>query len=158
MPSVRRSFSHGFTLLELMVVLMIASLMLAIIPPILSGAGITTELRGSARQMAAGLRSARNHAITKKEEAIVTVNLENRQFTVTGDTRTGYLPDDDDVKIRLYTAQSELVDEEEGKIRFFPDGSSTGGYVALSDDRVEYRVNVDWLTGRIVIEDRDPEL
>ena len=126
MMSPLRNYHQGFTLLELMVVLMIASLMLAIIPPVLSGAGITTELRGSARQVAAGLRSARNHAITKKEQALLTVNLAERQFTVTGDKRTGYLPDDDAIKIQLYTAQSELVDEEIGQIRFFPDGSSNG--------------------------------
>ena len=39
-------------------------------------------------------------------------------------------------------------------IRFFPDGSSTGGHISLIEGKTEYRVNVDWLTGRIAIEDR----
>ncbi|MDX1606523.1 MAG: hypothetical protein R3202_10055, partial [Candidatus Competibacterales bacterium] len=67
------------------------------------------------------------------------------------------LPADEDVTIRLYTAQSELLDQKRGSIRFFPDGSSTGGHIALAEGGLEYRVNVDWLTGRVTIEHRDAE-
>ncbi|MCB1718999.1 MAG: type II secretion system protein GspH, partial [Candidatus Competibacteraceae bacterium] len=71
--------------------------------------------------------------------------------------KTRNLPDDDDVTIKLYTAQSELLDGTRGNIRFFPDGSSTGGYIALADAKVEYRVKVDWVTGHISIETRNAE-
>ena len=147
-------YQHAFTLVELLVVLLIGSLMLAIIPPLTSGLGLTTEMRGAARQLAAGLRSARNYAITKQQEAALTLELEQRKFTVSGDPRTVELPDDEAVQIKLFTAQSELVDNDTGRIRFFPDGSSTGGHISLIEGKVEYRVNVDWLTGRIVIEDQ----
>ena len=50
-----------------------------------------------------------------------------------------------------------MIDETRGGIRFFPDGSSTGGYIALADDKTEYRVKVDWLTGHISIADRNAE-
>jgi general secretion pathway protein H len=41
-----------------------------------------------------------------------------------------------------------------GSIRFFPDGSSTGGGVLLESDQAGYDVLVDWLTGGISIHER----
>lgn len=149
--------ARGFTLLELLVVLVIMTLMVSLVPPLLSGVGLTTEVRGATRQLAAGLRAARSEAVTRQRPAALTVDLEQRRFTVDGRSGSVALPNEDDVAIRLYTAQSELVDAKRGSIRFFPDGTSTGGYVALNEGKVEYRVKVDWLTGRIRIEDRDAE-
>ena len=146
---------RGFTLLELLVVLLLMTIVFAATPPLLSGIGLTTELRGAARQLAAGLRLARNEAVTQQQAEALTVDVEQRRFSVAGKTRN--LPDDDDVTIRLYTAQSELLDGTRGNIRFFPDGSSTGGYIALADAKVEYRVKVDWVTGHISIETRNAE-
>ena len=146
---------RGFTLLELLVVLLLMTVVFAATPPLMSSIGLTTELRGSARQLAAGLRLARNEAVTKQQAEALTVDLEQREFSVAGKTRA--LPDDEDVKVKLYTAQAELIDETRGNIRFFPDGSSTGGYIALADAKVEYRVKVDWVTGHISIETLDAE-
>lgn len=144
---------NGFTLLELMVVLVIAALMIALVPPLMSGFGGFTEIKGAARQLAAGLRSARNQAVMKQQEAVLTLDLEEYRFSVTGAAREFSLPKD--AKIKLYTAQEELLDESTGSFRFFPDGSSTGGHIRLANDRVEYVVNVDWLTGRIKIVEQD---
>ncbi len=148
---------RGFTLLELLVALSIMALLVALIPPMLSGAGLTTEVRGAVRQLASGLRAARSEAVTRQQPAVLSIDLERREFTVTGRQRPVTLPQHERVTIQLYTAQAEIVDDDRGHIRFFPDGSSTGGYIALSDRRGEYRVNVDWLTGRIRIEDRDAD-
>ena len=146
---------RGFTLLELLVVLLLMTLVFAATPPLMSSIGLTTELRGSARQLAAGLRLARNEAVTKQQAEALSVDIEEREFSVVGKTRP--LPDDEEVTVKLYTAQAELLDEARGNIRFFPDGSSTGGYIALADAKVEYRVKVDWVTGHISIETRDAE-
>ena len=51
----------------------------------------------------------------------------------------------------LFTARSEQLSEKGGAIRFFPDGSSTGGRITLSIDSMRYLVNVDWLTGRVKV-------
>jgi len=147
--------ARGFTLLEIMVVLVIAAVAFTIVPVMLAGTALTTEIRGSVRQLASGLRAARSEAITRQVEGTVTVDLEARRFQVSGRAREGQLPDAESVEIKLYTAQEELVDDSIGRIRFFPDGSSTGGHVSMMDERVEYRVNVDWLTGRVDIVERD---
>ncbi|NJN46277.1 MAG: prepilin-type N-terminal cleavage/methylation domain-containing protein [Candidatus Competibacteraceae bacterium] len=147
--------SSGFSLVELLVVLVILVLVIAVVPPLFMGVGSTAELRGAARQLAAGLRSARSNAVLKQNEATLTVDLEARHFRVSGDNRSISLPGD--VAVKLYTAQSELLNESSGSIRFFPDGSSTGGHITLANGRIEYTVNVDWLTGRIGIDEQSAQ-
>jgi general secretion pathway protein H len=148
---------RGFSLLELIVVLVVLGLLMSLVPPLLSGVGLTTQMRGAARQLAAGMRSARTVAVTRQQEAVLTVDLAQRSFSVSGNPRQISLPSSESVSIKLHTALQEVVNEERSAIRFFPDGSSTGGHVALSDGKLEYRVNVDWLTGRVNIEEREPQ-
>ena len=148
-----RAGQHGFTLLEILIVLVIGVLLVALVPPLLSGMSGATELRGAARQLAAGLRNARNEAVTHQQEAVLTLDLERRRFGVTGDPREIALPES--VALKLYTAQSELLDSATGGIRFFPDGSSTGGAITVSGPKLAYRVNVDWLTGAVAIVEQD---
>lgn len=144
---------HGFTLLEILVALVIGVLLVALVPPLLSGMSGATELRGAARQLAAGLRSARNEAITRQHEAVLTLDLAQRRFGVSGDPREIKLPDG--VALKLYTAQSELLGGATGNIRFFSDGSSTGGAITVSGPKLAYRVNIDWLTGAVAIVEQD---
>ena len=150
-----RAGQHGFTLLEILIVLVIGVLLVALVPPLLSGMSGATELRGAARQLAAGLRNARNEAVTRQQEAVLTLDLERRRFGVTGDPREIALPES--VALKLYTAQSELLDSTTGGIRFFPDGSSTGGAITVSGPKLAYRVNVDWLTGTVAIVEQDAQ-
>ncbi|MEH6875648.1 MAG: GspH/FimT family pseudopilin [Candidatus Competibacter sp.] len=150
-----RAGQHGFTLLEILIVLVIGVLLVALVPPLLSGMSGATELRGAARQLAAGLRNARNEAVIRQQEAVLTLDLERRRFGVTGDPREIALPES--VALKLYTAQSELLDSATGGIRFFPDGSSTGGAITVSGPKLAYRVNVDWLTGTVAIVEQDAQ-
>lgn len=153
--ATRRAGQQGFTLLEILVVLVIGVLLVTLVPPLLSGMSGATELRGAARQLAAGLRNARNEAVTRQREAILTLDLAQRRFAVSGDPREITLPDG--LALKLYTARSELLDAATGNIRFFPDGSSTGGAITVSGPKLAYRVNVDWLTGAIAIVEQDAQ-
>jgi general secretion pathway protein H len=42
-----------------------------------------------------------------------------------------------------------MLSEHAGSVRFYPDGSSTGGRIILSRSGSGYQVGVQWLTGRI---------
>ena len=57
------------------------------------------------------------------------------------------------IEVKLFTAQSDLVNDKVGAIRFFPDGGSNGGRVTLAVGERKYDVDVDWLTGRVAILD-----
>lgn len=141
---------RGFTLLEILVVLALMGLMYALVPPLFAGGG-TTELKAAARQLAAGLRKARGEAIATREEATLTVDVEARRFRVTGDARDYRLPGT--AQVNVFTAQSEVVDDQSAAIRFYPDGSSTGGAITLTQGDTRFRVDIDWLTGHVAILD-----
>lgn len=142
--------SPGFSLIELLVVLAIAALILAVTPPLLSNAMPGLQLKSTARQMAAGLRYARGRAVAGRSEVNFSVDLEARSVVVTH--RDGVISIPDDLDVALVTAASELENETVGHIRFYPDGTSTGGRVTVSYKGNGYAVDVDWLTGRVSIE------
>ena len=145
----RASAATGFTLIELIVVLAIAGLIMAVTPPLLSKAMPGLQLKSTARQLAAGLRFARGRAVSQRTEAAMTLDLEARTATVDG--REGTLSIPDDLDLELVSTVAELEDESRGRIRFYPDGSSTGGRITLGYQGNGYDLDVDWLTGRVSI-------
>lgn len=149
-PLALRSVA-GFTLLELLVVLALMAMIYGLAAPMISAGMPGTELKGATRQLAAGLRKARSLAVTQKQEAVLTLDVEQRRFTLTGDKREYALPTK--LELSLYTAQSELLRDKVGAIRFYPDGSSTGGRITVAFGERKFHVNVDWLTGQVAIHD-----
>lgn len=140
------------SLVEILIVLSIMAIGAALVVPLVGGAGASTgDLKTAARQIAAGLRHARSEAIAQRREMLVTLDLEKKTFRVAQEQRDIALPDKVDLK--LFTAQSDLVNERQGAIRFFPDGGSNGGRVTVSSGERKYEVDVDWLTGRVAILD-----
>lgn len=146
--SLRRR-SSGFTMLELVVVLFILGLVYALAGPMLGGAVSGLDIKAASRQLAAGLRKARSIAVTERSEAVLTLDVDGRKFSITSDAKTYALPQKLDYT--LFTAQSEVSQEKIGSIRFFPDGSSTGGRITVSAGEARQEVDVDWVTGRVHI-------
>jgi len=146
-----RAASAGVTLLELLIVLSIMALVSALVLPMFGGGVSTGELKAATRELAAGLRFARSEALATRQETRVMLDLEHRTFQIERDARTHALPKQ--IELKLFTAQSDLVGETAGAIRFFPDGGSTGGRVTLAAGERKYDVDVDWLTGRVAILD-----
>jgi general secretion pathway protein H len=142
---------QGLTLLELLIVLALMGLMAAITLPMLGSGVSTSELRASARQLAAGLRAARSDALAQRHEAFLLVDVAGKRFRVSDDARIHKLPDG--VTLKLFTAQNDLVDANVGAIRFFPDGGSNGGRITIAAGERKFEVDVDWLTGRVAILD-----
>lgn len=139
------SNNRGFTLLELLIVMVISAALLAIVPPMLSRQLEQADFKRSARELASALRSARTAAVASQREQSVQLDLVARRYR---DHRGGehHLPAEPTIK--LHTARSEIAGARIGSIRFYPDGSATGGGLSLSDGQRQLRVEVDWLTGR----------
>ena len=147
---IKRRYA-GFTLIEVILVLVIgvaAYLLILAVP--LRGASVA-DLKAAARTLAAGLRQAQTMAMTTRRDTALTLDLDSREFTVTGDTTIRQVSREIDLK--LFTAQSEVTSEKRGAIRFYPDGSSTGGRITVASGENKYLVDVDWLTGRVSIAD-----
>ena len=142
---------RGVTLLELLIVLMLMGLIAALVIPTFGSGASTTELKSAARQLAAGLRAARSQAIAQRAESFLVLDLPARAFSVPPDAEVHRLPDR--VELKLFTAQKDLVSEQVGAIRFFPDGGSNGGRITVASGGRKFDVDIDWLTGRVAILD-----
>lgn len=142
----------GFTLIELTVALAIAALLLVAVMPNGAHRYGAVELRGSARDVAAALRLTRSRAITANREAEFALDLANAVYRPAGAAAPVALPRG--VSIVLFSAEDERLSGTVGAIRFFPDGSSSGGDVVLSRGGERYDVLVDWLTGGVSIDAR----
>ncbi|NBC12740.1 MAG: prepilin-type N-terminal cleavage/methylation domain-containing protein [Gammaproteobacteria bacterium] len=145
----RRFLRRGFTLVELLVVLAIGGLLLAVTPPLITAVMPGVEHKAAARRTAAGLRLAREIAVARGRDAAWILDVEQNRYSIEGDPRGGSLPGGLDVE--LVAAQEEMQTESVGAIRFYPDGSSSGGRVILKRGDTGYQVGVNWLTGRILI-------
>jgi general secretion pathway protein H len=142
----------GFTLVELLVVLVIAALALSLVGTSISRNISGAEMRTAARKVAASLRYTRTQAILSKSEQVFLVDTEKRTFKAAG-RETEELPEG--MNVELNTARSELTSESAGGIRFYPDGGSTGGNVRLEANGRVYQVSVTWLTGEASLERLD---
>lgn len=139
----------GFTLVELLVVMVIIALMLGLVATSLSRSISGAEMRSAAHKMIAELRYTRTQAILQKSEQVFLVDTDSKSYQAPGRDKV-VLPAGMDVV--LTTARTELTAENAGGIRFFPDGGSTGGRVDLYTKGREYTVNVAWLTGEASLE------
>jgi general secretion pathway protein H len=135
---------RGFTLVELLVVLLIAGMLLGLVGTSISRSISGAEMRVAARKMTAALRYTRTRAILDKHEEVFLVDTENRRYTA---PKRAAVELPEGMKVALTTARSELTAESVGGIRFYPDGGSTGGFVELETNGRVYRIDVAWLTG-----------
>lgn len=134
----------GFTLVELMFVMVIIALMMGLVATSMSSSISSAEARAASRKLVASLRYTRTRAILDKSEKVLLVDIENRSYQAPG-RKMVKLPEG--VELTITTARSELTSEAVAGIRFFPDGGSTGGHIELLINGREYRINVAWLTG-----------
>lgn len=146
----RSAGAAGFTLFELIVTLAILGLALVLITGYRAPWSSALGLRGTAAELASGLRLARSQAIAGNRPVGLALDLVGRRYRV-GDGQPHALPAN--LSIELLTVVGENRGRSEGDIRFNPDGSSTGGRITLADGRRRVAVGVDWLSGRVTVAD-----
>lgn len=143
---------RGFTLLELTVVLFVVVLGFSVIGLNLSSGNDSTELKAAARDIVSALRYARGQALMTHQEATVALNLSDNSYTVSGRDKLYQISEAIDVTV--VTAQSELSGKGTAGIRFFDDGSSTGGRITLERGQASWKIDINWLTGQIELESK----
>ncbi len=149
-----RSRQRGFTLLELIAVLVIVVVMVTMAGVSVSRSIGKAKIRGAAKELVAAMRYTRGQAIVTRSPQALELNVDDRTYTAPK-RPAKKLPDE--IFMKVLTADSDIDDRAIGRIRFFPDGSSTGGRVTLLWDEREWRVEVAWLTGEVRLDrDTDP--
>lgn len=134
----------GFTLIEVLVVLTILALMMAVVVPAINR-GMSVTANDVARDVQIGLRKARSEAVTQQKSQAFFIDTQNREYQISG-RKTTRLPDD--IELTAKVAQREAM-EGKAAVRFYPDGSSTGGRIAIRQEDEQILINIDWLTGRV---------
>ncbi len=152
MPKAGRHTGRGgFTLIELLVVLVIMGLLVGLGPIAFHKVVPGMALKSSAREIMAAFHAARGMAIRDNREAIVIIDVDARTYRLGGRSPAREL--DPGLELKLVAAESERIDESQGRIRFYPDGTSTGGRLTLTRSGRKYDVVVDWITGRAKLHD-----
>jgi general secretion pathway protein H len=152
-PLLQASYdrSKGFTLLELLIVLVIIVLGFSVVALNLSSGKGTLEHKAAVRDVVSALRYARGQALMTHQEMTVSFDLSTNVYKVSGRNEEHKIPDA--IALTLVTAQSELTGEGQGNVRFFADGSSTGGRVVLDRGEKSMQIDINWLTGQLEVED-----
>ena len=179
------SKDKGFTLIELILVLVIVGFLTALVAPaITSLAGL--KLKTATRKMAAGLRYARSQAVTtgseyqvvfdlgKGEMIIESLQEEEKPYSYSDDYEDGEEEEEEEddsakrmKKRKSYTIPKEVrlarvvidgeeITEDQAWIDFYPNGSCSGGEIFLMDEKErEYRIALEFITGIVKITEEE---
>ena len=147
------SQNKGFTLLELLIVLFIVVLGFSVVGVNLSSGNDATALKVASRDIVSALRFARGEALVSHQEMTVNFDLTENTYTVSRRDKVYSIPRS--IGVTLVTASKELKGEGKGGVRFFADGSSTGGRVTLKKNQTVWQIDINWLTGQVELDDKD---
>lgn len=141
--------SRGFTLLELLVVLLVLATAAALAAPAIGRSTDAVRVRAEVAGFAAMLRHAREQAIVTGRPHSVVVDPAAGQITIVAPAET--TSEDQVLKRRSIPAGWGVDAPTPGalSVRFEPQGNSSGGDFRLVVGGFAYRVTVDPVTGRV---------
>ena len=141
--------NRGFSLIELVMVMLLIGISLAIIAPNIAKGLQDREVRGAALSLAARARDLRSQALFDGIPQQLVVNLPQGSYLVAR-TKEFQLPTD----VKFLSVQGgETVDRDSKRFYFFPNGSTLGGEIVLadSDKAISYLIRLEPLTGKIEV-------
>jgi len=141
--------AQGFTLIELTVVLLIVVLGFSVIGTNISSGNQSSQLKALTRDLASALRYGRGQALISHDEIIIAINLAENSYKISNRDKVYHFSDE--VEVTLLIAQDEFKDEDTGQLRFYADGSSSGGRITLEWGNLLNVIDVNWLSGKVEI-------
>ena len=128
----------GFTLIEMLVVVVILGLSLGIAAGFMPRRNTTLELANATSRIAGVLRHARATAIADDRTVAFVVNSDGHGFRLDNRPVT-FGP-------AVFMA---MVDRQ--PVLFAPDGSTSGGLLRIAVENKVREIQIDWLTGRVTV-------
>lgn len=147
---MRARASSGFTLIELVVVLILIGISVALVAPKISHSLERAHFQKDVRSVSAMLRLARSQAIAHKTPYTLSIDLDNYQVWVDaaqhqkakemkGMTR---LPLSHTDTLRVKAHKHEKTSGT-GTLVFYPNGSSGGGTIQMSHNGQQETIEID---------------
>jgi type II secretion system protein H len=165
----------GFTLLELLIVLVLIGLTAAVVAPRLSGTHDKLPLGTAAKHLSALMRLARSNAVTRGQTVVVYAEPETSRIVMAAATNRAHADQINENK-KEASGSVALIDPRhayhlprgitlsrvvsEGGMRledaaialFYPIGNSSGGQVVLTDAAGRRKIiTIDTITGLVTI-------
>jgi general secretion pathway protein H len=135
----------GFTLLELMVTLVIIVLISASMPIALNRLVPSYRFRAATEHLVTALQLARSHAQAQGRTVVLICNEAAFSIQATGTAKKVVpIPANSAISCTALPG-GQAVDQ----LTLFPDGSATGGRIAVTDGKRTAAVELSALTGRI---------
>ncbi len=152
---MRRRGSAGFTLLEVIVVMVIVAVVSAMVLPSMRAGSRQAAVRRSVRAFISAARQASARAVNSRRPTALIVWPDDASFGVEGAEQRYELPDFAD--FGEIVGGREAEGDAEIRFDFYPTGSSAGGSVEIefspSGRRQAYILVLDPLIGRVKIEE-----
>ena len=157
----------GFTLLELMIVMILMGLMTALVVPVTGTTIARMELKTATKKTASALRYCRNRAAMERITCTACIDFSDNILSIIKKKDSNKDPENklEDKNVKKYRLPEGVIikkidyngDEiDHGKFSFifFPNGSCSGGTITLAGkkDRT-FNIKVDSITGIVTIED-----
>ncbi len=149
--------TKGFTLLELMIVILVLALILTVSLPSIQNFYRTAEYRDSVRQLASAVNNARRLARASGHSYDVIIDAERNRFALTDDSdnlkAVDYSQLPADLQIEVIYAAEVSPKKNLAAIRFYPAGGSSGGEIKIwRPSGSGTQLVIDWLLGNVMQE------
>jgi prepilin-type N-terminal cleavage/methylation domain-containing protein len=155
----RSSFlNSGFTLIEIIIVMLIVGLVSGLVGIMISRGGETRELSIFTKKISSVLRYARNRSVSEKKIYSFVIDKNEQAYRL--------YSEDTDYK-NIETVMDEPIpeglqmslqnnDEESPHIEFSPRGNSTGGVIEIMNEpgKMVY-ININRITGKVDVEEAE---
>ena len=156
MNSAIQGKSNGFTLLEMVLVLLLMGLFAGLTLPFVVSTLDRIKLQSEVRQISSAIQFTRSEAISRKTLFTFNVDIEKNQYWLAipkQEEVTQSKPIDETVQVIDYQRADETLTEGTFEILFYPRGNSSGGTIRFksTDDKDEeniYAVTIDPITGK----------
>lgn len=137
----------GFTLFEVLAVLVVIGLTAGAIATLYRSPSSAAQLKTASLLAASRLRDIRSGAMVSGTDRIAVIDVERHAIEFGNGIPPLALSRS--IELQVMSADSERISPSSAAIRFFPNGSSTGGTIALASEGKMYEIRVNWLTGRV---------
>ena len=143
----------GVTLIELVIILVIIASIVSISASTLKWGSRNYDFRVSVIEFANFIRDSRQQALRQNQELVVFVDVQNLSYWAAKTKKLKKFPDD--TKLSIVSAKYKNNAALVSKIKFFPDGSTSGANILISQNNKSFEIQVDWLTGKLIIHEKE---